>query len=115
MKNDAGEVGFEVWVGGGLGRTPMIGKKIRGFVAKADLLAYLEAVLRVYNMLGRRDNMYKARVKILVHETGTEEFTRLVEKEFKAGRSTCRPKKSSGLLIISSHRPMRRCRTTRRP
>ena len=83
VKNDAGEVGFEVWVGGGLGRTPMIGKKIRGFVAKADLLAYLEAVLRVYNMLGRRDNMYKARVKILVHETGTEEFTRLVEKEFE--------------------------------
>jgi sulfite reductase (NADPH) hemoprotein beta-component len=83
VKNDAGEVGFEVWVGGGLGRTPMIGKKIRDFVAKADLLAYLEAVLRVYNMLGRRDNMYKARIKILVHETGVEEFTRLVEEEFK--------------------------------
>lgn len=83
VKNDAGEVGFEVWVGGGLGRTPMIGKKIRDFVAKPDLLAYLEAILRVYNMLGRRDNMYKARIKILVHETGVEEFTRLVEDEFK--------------------------------
>ncbi|PIW31111.1 MAG: sulfite reductase, partial [Rhodospirillales bacterium CG15_BIG_FIL_POST_REV_8_21_14_020_66_15] len=82
VRNDAGEVGFEVWVGGGLGRTPMIGKKIRDFVAKADLLAYLEAILRVYNLLGRRDNMFKARIKILVHETGTEEFTRLVEKEF---------------------------------
>ena len=83
VKNDAGEVGFEVWVGGGLGRTPMIGKKIRDFVAKEDLIAYLEAILRVYNMLGRRDNMYKARIKILVHETGVEEFTRLVEDEFK--------------------------------
>ena len=82
VRNDAGEVGFEVWVGGGLGRTPMIGKKIRAFVAKADLLAYLEAILRVYNMLGRRDNMYKARIKILVHETGVEDFTRLVEEEF---------------------------------
>jgi sulfite reductase (NADPH) hemoprotein beta-component len=82
VKNDAGEVGFEVWAGGGLGRTPMIGKKIRDFVAKKDLLAYLEAILRVYNLQGRRDNMYKARIKILVHETGVEEFTRRVEAEF---------------------------------
>ena len=84
VRNAAGEVGFQVWVGGGLGRTPMIGKKIRDFVAKQDLLAYLEAVLRVYNLEGRRDNLYKARIKILVHETGTEDFTRLVEEEFQA-------------------------------
>lgn len=82
VKNDAGDVGFEVWVGGGQGRTPMIAKRIRPFVAKKDLLSYLEAILRVYNMLGRRDNLYKARIKILVHETGTEEFTRLVEEEW---------------------------------
>ena len=82
VRNAEGEVGFQVWVGGGLGRTPMIGKKIRDFVPKADLLAYLEAVLRTYNILGRRDNLYKARIKILVHETGADEFTRLVEREF---------------------------------
>jgi sulfite reductase (NADPH) hemoprotein beta-component len=77
-----GEVGYEVVVGGGLGRTPMIGKVIRDFLPKADLLAYLEAILRVYNLEGRRDNKFKARVKILVHEVGTEEFTRRVEAEF---------------------------------
>jgi sulfite reductase (NADPH) hemoprotein beta-component len=86
VKNDDGETGFEVWVGGGLGRTPMVAKKVRDFVAKPDLLAYLEAILRVYNLEGRRDNMYKARIKILVHETGVEKFSRLVEEEFAATR-----------------------------
>ncbi len=86
VKNDAGEVGFEVWAGGGQGRTPMIAKRIRPFVGKKHLLSYLEAILRVYNMLGRRDNKFKARIKILVHETGTEEFTKLVEKEFEANK-----------------------------
>jgi len=81
-RNDAGEVGFEVIVGGGQGRTPMIGKTIREFLPKADLLSYLEAVLRVYNEYGRRDNMYKARIKILVHEIGAEEFGRRVEEEW---------------------------------
>lgn len=81
-KDDAGETGFEVWVGGGQGRTPVIAKKVRDYVSKDDLLGYLEAVMRVYNQLGRRDNMYKARIKILVNETGQEEFTRLVEEEF---------------------------------
>lgn len=85
-KNAEGEIGFEIWVGGGLGRTPMIGKKIREFVAREDLLAYLEAILRVYNLEGRRDNMYKARIKILVHETGADEFTKLVEDEFESIR-----------------------------
>jgi len=77
-----GETGYEVLVGGGLGRTPMIGKVVREFLPKADLLAYLEAVMRVYNLEGRRDNKYKARVKILVHEIGIEAFRERVEAEF---------------------------------
>lgn len=79
---DTHEVCYEVSVGGGLGRTPMIGKVVRDYLPKQDLLAYLEAVMRVYNLEGRRDNKYKARVKILVHEIGAEEFTRRVEAEF---------------------------------
>ncbi len=81
-RNEAGEVGFEVVVGGGQGRTPIIAKTIREFLPKQDLLSYLEAILRVYNQLGRRDNMYKARIKILVHETGAEAFTAMVEEEW---------------------------------
>lgn len=79
---DTNEIGYEVVVGGGLGRTPMIGKVVREFLPRADLLAYLEAIMRVYNLEGRRDNKYKARVKILVHEIGTDEFSRRVEEEF---------------------------------
>jgi len=82
LRNAKGEIGYEVMVGGGLGRTPMIAKTIRAFLPKAELLAYLEAVLRVYNLEGRRDNKYKARVKILVHEIGAEKFTQLVEAEY---------------------------------
>jgi sulfite reductase (NADPH) hemoprotein beta-component len=81
-RGSAGEVGFEVLVGGGLGRTPFVAKSIRDFLPKEDLLSYLEAILRVYNQLGRRDNKYKARIKVTVHETGAEEFTRLVEEEW---------------------------------
>jgi sulfite reductase (NADPH) hemoprotein beta-component len=77
-----GEVGFEVLVGGGQGRTPMLGKTIRSFLPKPHLLSYLEAILRVYNEYGRRDNMFKARIKILVHEVGVEEFRRRVEEEW---------------------------------
>lgn len=83
VKNGAGEIGYEVWVGGGLGRTPIIGKKIADFVYREDLLAYLEAILRVYNMSGRRDNLYKSRIKILVHEIGADEMKRLVDVEFE--------------------------------
>lgn len=79
---DTGEIGYEISVGGGLGRTPMIGKVVRDFLPKALLLPYLEAVMRVYNLEGRRDNKYKARVKILVHEIGEEAFRALVEAEF---------------------------------
>lgn len=82
VKNDAGEIGFKVFVGGGLGRTPVIGQVIRPFLEKKHILSYLEAVLRIYNLLGRRDNKYKARIKILVKETGLEKFTQLVETEW---------------------------------
>src|SRR5262245_55759017 len=81
-RNGAGETGFEVVVGGGLGRTPFIGKTIKPFLPKRDLLSYVEAVLRVYNQHGRRDNIYKARIKILVHELGAEKFAAEVEKEW---------------------------------
>ncbi|MBV17899.1 MAG: sulfite reductase [Thalassospira sp.] len=81
-QNDAGETGFEVIVGGGLGRTPFVGKTVRDFIGKNDLFSYLEAILRVYNRFGRRDNKYKARIKILVHEEGVEEIQRLVEEEW---------------------------------
>jgi len=84
VRSAAGEIGYEVIVGGGLGRTPMIGKVVREFLPKADLLAYLEALMRVYNAEGRRDNKYKARVKILVHEIGIEAFRARVEAEFAA-------------------------------
>ncbi|MGE0423054.1 MAG: nitrite/sulfite reductase [Reyranellaceae bacterium] len=85
-RNAEGEAGFEVIVGGGLGRTPMIGKTIREFLPKRHLLSYLEAVLRAYNLAGRRDNLYKARIKILVHEIGTEEMRRRVEAEWETIR-----------------------------
>ncbi len=81
-RNGAGEVGFEVIVGGGLGRTPFVGKTIKPFLPKRDLLSYVEAILRVYNQFGRRDNIYKARMKILVHELGAEAFGKEVEAEW---------------------------------
>jgi len=84
--NGAGEIGWEVWVGGGLGRTPMIGKLINSFVPNEHLLAYLESIMRVYNRYGRRDNKYKARIKILVHEEGLETIKGQVEAEFAAVR-----------------------------
>ena len=86
VRNDKGEPGYEVIVGGGLGRTPMIGKTVREFLPKADLLPYLEAILQVYNLNGRRDNKYKARIKILVHETGVEELTAMIEEVFETQR-----------------------------
>ncbi len=85
-KNDAGETGFEILVGGGQGRTPMVAQTIRDFLPEKYLLSYLEAVLRVYNQIGRRDNKYKARIKILLHATGMEEFQRLVEAEWQVIR-----------------------------
>jgi len=81
-RNEAGEAGFRVFVGGGMGRTPMVAPVIREFLPKAQLIGYLEACLRVYNRFGRRDNLYKARIKILVHELGADEYRRQVEEEF---------------------------------
>ncbi|MFC3628466.1 nitrite/sulfite reductase [Paracoccus angustae] len=77
-----GQTGFEVWVGGGLGRTPMLGKVIRDFLPEADLLAYIEAIISTYNLSGRRDNKYKARIKITVSERGLDVFKAEVEEEF---------------------------------
>jgi sulfite reductase (NADPH) hemoprotein beta-component len=84
---DANErIGFQVWVGGGLGRTPMLGSRIREFLPQADLLSYLKAILRVFNRYGRRDNKYKARIKILVKALGSERFKARVEDEFIASK-----------------------------
>ncbi len=85
--NAAGSAGYEVSVGGGLGRTPMIGKTVRGFLPRADLLPYLEAILQVYNQIGRRDNKYKARIKITLHENGLEEMRRRIEENFALQKS----------------------------
>jgi sulfite reductase (NADPH) hemoprotein beta-component len=82
LRQRNGEIGYQVVVGGGLGRTPMIGKVVREFLPRADLFAYLEAILKVYNRFGRRDNKYKARIKILVHETGLETLKAQIEEEF---------------------------------
>jgi len=82
VRNAAGEVGYRVLVGGGLGRSPFIARELRAFLPRADLLPYLTAALRVYNLHGRRDNKFKARIKILVHEIGIAEYARQVEAEF---------------------------------
>lgn len=83
VTNDQGEISFQVMAGGGLGRTPIIAKNIRPYLEKKHLLSYLEAILRIYNLYGRRDNKYKARIKILVKETGVEKFTGMVEEEWQ--------------------------------
>lgn len=83
VKNDAGDIGFEVIVGGGLGRTPVIGKVIRPFLPERHLLSYLDAILRIYNQYGRRDNKFKARIKILVESMGAEAFSRIVEEDWE--------------------------------
>ena len=87
-RNAAGEEGFEILVGGGQGRTPMVAVTIRDFLAKEHLLSYVEAVLRVYNELGRRDNIHKARIKILVHKIGAEKFAALTEDEWQYTRES---------------------------
>ncbi|MGE0196938.1 MAG: nitrite/sulfite reductase, partial [Methylocystis sp.] len=84
VAKDQGEIGYQVVVGGGLGRSPFVGKVVTEFVPRRDLLAYLEAIMRVYNRFGRRDNKYKARIKILVHEKGLDEIRDAVDAEFAA-------------------------------
>jgi len=98
-----GEPGFQVIVGGGLGRTPMIGQVIREFLPRADLLPYLEAILGVYNLLGRRDNKYKARIKILVHEHGIETIRDRVERQFARLRPTFSGVDQDELARIEAH------------
>ncbi|HAV3778725.1 TPA: nitrite/sulfite reductase [Acinetobacter baumannii] len=88
VRNEAGEMGYKIMVGGGLGRTPIIGSVMREFLPREDLIAYLEAVLRVYNLHGRRDNKYKARIKILVKALTPEVFAQKVEAEFEHTRET---------------------------
>jgi len=88
LRNAAGELGFAVLVGGGLGRAPVIGVCIREFLPLAELLAYLEAILRVYNRHGRRDNIHKARIKVLVKSLGAERFRAQVEAEWRACRAS---------------------------
>src|ERR1700733_15147401 len=83
-RNADGETGFEVMVGGGLGRTPFLAKTIKPFLHKRDVLSYVEAILRTYNQFGRRDNIYKARIKILVHELGVDAFAKEVEAEWQS-------------------------------
>lgn len=102
-KNDKGEIGFAVYVGGGQGRTPMIAKLIRDFLPEEDLLSYTTAVMRVYNLHGRRDNKYKARIKILVHETGAEELARQVEVEFAQLKDTELKLPESDVQAISAY------------
>jgi len=83
VRNEKDEMGYEVMIGGGLGRSPFVGQTVRKFLPKADLLPYIEAILQVYNLYGRRDNKYKARIKILLHETGMKELSRQIEESFE--------------------------------
>ncbi|MGR3641399.1 nitrite/sulfite reductase [Alterinioella nitratireducens] len=99
-----GQIGYQVWVGGGLGRTPMIGKVLADFVTLDDLLPYLEATVAVWNVIGRRDNKFKARIKILVHEFGLENLREEVEKEFALRKTQFDAGQTSILLDeISKH------------
>ena len=84
FRNDAGETGFEVMVGGGLGRTPFLAKTVKPFLHRRDVLSYVEAVLRTYNQFARRDNIWKARIKILVHDLGAEAFAKEVDAEWQS-------------------------------
>src|SRR6516162_8197142 len=102
-RNAAGEVGFEVLVGGGLGRTPMIAKTLRAFLPKRQLLPYLEATLRVYNEFGRRDNLFKSRIKILVQSLGIEKMRAAVEAEFAAMGESPLELPAETIAAISAH------------
>jgi len=102
QNNDDGETGFKVLVGGGQGRTPMKGRVVKDFLRWPDLLSYLEAVLRVYNLIGRRDNKYKARIKILLHETGLEELKALIDREWCFTKKTVGPVTERDIADIQS-------------
>ncbi|MEP6148255.1 MAG: nitrite/sulfite reductase, partial [Nisaea sp.] len=102
-RNEAGEVGFEVIVGGGQGRTPIVGETIREFLPKQHLLSYLEAILRTYNLIGRRDNLYKARIKILVAAVGIEKFAEMVEEEWLAIKDSALTLDAAKIAEIEQH------------
>ena len=103
VQNDAGEIGLKVLVGGGMGRTPMLGHVIREYLPVADYLSYMEAILRVYNRHGRRDNIYKARIKILVNDLGAAEFARQVEEEWALVKPLGLDPPPSELARIAAH------------
>ncbi|MFM2288963.1 MAG: hypothetical protein RL684_2106, partial [Pseudomonadota bacterium] len=107
----AGETGFEVYVGGGLGRMPMIGKRIREWLAAPELLAYLEAILRVYNRLGRRDNIHRARIKVLVKSLGVEAFAAAVEEEYVRNRPYAPELDAQRLALLRAAFPLPAYRT----
>ena len=101
--NEHGEIGFTVYVGGGLGRTPFIAKKIRDFLPERDLLRYVEAIVRVYNLDGRRDNKFKARIKILVHEKGEAAFREAVEAEYSANAQSALTLQEADIAHMRAH------------
>jgi len=103
VQNDAGEIGLKVLVGGGMGRTPMLGHVIREYLPVADYLSYVEAILRVYNRHGRRDNIYKARIKILINDLGAVEFARQVEEEWALVKPLGLDPPPSELARIAAH------------
>ena len=103
VEDDTGELGFEVLVGGGLGRTPVIGKVLNTFLPHRELLSYLQAIIRVYNLEGRRDNKYKARIKILVNALGIDEFRRRVEAEWEVTRQHVPPLDPQEIAAVRSH------------
>jgi sulfite reductase (NADPH) hemoprotein beta-component len=91
LEGDTGEVGCRVWIGGGMGRMPVIGKVLREFLPRENFLSYVEAILRVYNLLGRRDNIHRARIKVLVNSVGIDRFRELVETEWRQVRDSTSP------------------------
>ena len=105
VQNEAGEIGFEVSIGGGLGRTPMIAKIVRPFLPQPHLLSYLEAILRVYNRYGRRDNKYKARIKILVHEVGIDPLRDQIEAEWDSMKDSALLLAQEEITAMQSHFP----------
>ncbi len=103
VKNEAGDIGFQVFVGGGLGRTPIVGQEINAFLPQQHLLSYLDAILRVYNLKGRRDNKYKARIKILVKALGVEAFRTLVDEQWQLIKDGAETLTASEIERVKSH------------
>ncbi|MEX2296525.1 MAG: nitrite/sulfite reductase [Dongiaceae bacterium] len=102
-RNEKGEIGFQVFAGGGQGRTPMMAQLVRDFVPKAELLAFIESVIRVYNLMGRRDNIHKARIKILVHALGIDKFRELIDADFAATRDSGSPMPAAEIARVAAY------------